>query len=302
MNLQTVSDISRRYGVSTRMLRYYEQSGLITSQKKEGYSYRVYDEPAVKRLQQVIILRKLQIPVKQICAIMNNPDAVTVVEIFKQNIQELDSEITALSTIKKILDSFVMELEAVANVNLNLNFLNGDSVLEMVGSLSLMQKNIKERMTMNELNQAAEVLSKRHNAKVRVELAFNGDCAEAIALYERAFGVKTEGILRYKEAPPEDGSQHPEGTEDYVMHTWFKLGDDAIGDIGMHDRTPDRACCHGDGVSVSVGLGSADAVRTAFDVLKAGGEVGVEPETVFFCECYCEVKDKYGVSWILMCN
>ena len=302
MDLQTVSDISKKYGISTRMLRYYEQSGLISSQRKEGYAYRVYNEPAIKRLQQVIILRKLQIPVRQICVILNNPDAAIVVDIFKKNIQELDSEITALSTIKKILDSFVSELESIANVNLNLIFLNGDSTLEMVSSLSLIQKNIKERTTMNELNQAADLLEKRHNVKVRVELAFNGNCSEAIAMYEKAFGVKAEYILRYKDAPPEDGSLHPEGTENFVMHTWLKIGNDAIGEIGMHDRTPDRKCSYGDGVSVSVGLGSADAVRAAYDVLKEGGVVSVAPETVFFSECYCEVRDKFGVNWIMMYN
>ena len=53
---------------------------------------------------------------------------------------------------------------------------------------------------------------------VRIELSFNGDCAQAIALYERAFGIRAKYILRYKDAPPEDGSQHPAGTEDHVMH------------------------------------------------------------------------------------
>ena len=300
MDLQTVTEISGKYGISTRMLRYYEQTGLITSQRKEGYSYRVYDEPAVKRLQQVIILRKLQIPVKQIRAILNNPDAATVVEVFKKNIEDLDGEITALSTIRKILSDFVSELETAANISLN--FLHGDTVLDMTGSLSLVQKNVKEKTTMSELNQATDVLNKRHSTKVRVELAFNGNCTEAVALYEKAFGVKVEGILRYKDAPPEDGSQHPKWTEDFVMHTWLKIGNDAIGEIGMHDRIPDRKCSYGDGVSVSVGLGSADAVRSAFNVLKEGGEVGVAPETVFFSEMYCEVKDKFGISWILMYN
>jgi len=297
MELQTVSEVSKEYGVSTRMLRYYEQNGLIKSKRKEGYSYRVYDEVNLKRLKQVIILRKLQIPIKQIRVILDNPDAVTAVEIFKKNIQELDSEITALSTIRKILYSFVSELEAAANISLSI--FSGDSVLEMAGSLSLVQKNIKERTTMSELNQAAEVLNKLHNVKVRVELAFNGNCEEAIALYEKAFGVKTQGILRYKDAPLEDGSLYPEGTENFVMHTWLKIGNDAIGEIGMHDRITDKKCCYGDGVSVSVGLGSADAVRTAFETLKEGGEIGVAPEPTFFSECYCEVRDKYGVNWIM---
>jgi len=299
MDLQTVSDISKKYNISTRMLRYYEQNGLISSRRMEGYSYRVYGESAVKRLQQVIILRKLQIPVKQIRTIVNNPDTETVIEIFKKNIQELDSEATALSTIRRILDSFVNELESVANVNLNLNFLNGNSVLEMASSLPLIQKNIKERTTMSELNQAAEILNK---PKVRVELAFNGNCAEAIALYEKAFGVKVDGILRYKDVPSEDGSEYPEGTENFVMHTWLKIGNDAIGEIGMHDRLPDKSCSYGDGVSVSVGLGSADAVKVAYDILKEDGKVIDALEAVFFSEAYCEVRDKFGVNWIMMYN
>lgn len=302
MDLQTVSDVSKKYGVSTRMLRYYEQSGLISSQKKEGYAYRVYDGPAIRRLEQVIILRKLQIPVKQICVILGNPDAVTVVEIFSQKMQELDSEIIALSTIRTILDSFVSELEAVASVQLNLNFLHGDSVLEITDSLSLLQKNTRTKHSMEALNQAAGVLDKTHNVKVRVYLYFNGACAEAIALYEKAFGIQAEFILRYKDVPPEEGTSRPEGTENYVMNTWLKLGNDEIGTIGMCDRISDAACSYGSGVALHVSLGSSDAVRAAFDVLKEDGTVHVAPGTVFFSECYGEVKDKFGVNWILMYN
>ena len=42
------------------MLRYYEQVGLITSLRKDDYAYRVYDETAIGRLRQVIVLRKLR--------------------------------------------------------------------------------------------------------------------------------------------------------------------------------------------------------------------------------------------------
>ncbi|MCL2405123.1 MAG: MerR family transcriptional regulator [Defluviitaleaceae bacterium] len=166
MELQTISTVSKEHGISTRMLRYYEQNGLIKSMRKDGYSYRVYDDANLKRLQQVIILRKLQIPVKQICIILNNPDATTVVEIFKKSIQGLDLEITALSTIKIILDKFVNELEGLVGIGLDLDFIGGDSVLELSRSLSLVQKNIKESVTMNDLLKAADVLNKLENVRV----------------------------------------------------------------------------------------------------------------------------------------
>jgi DNA-binding transcriptional MerR regulator len=75
MELQTVNQVSRSTGISAQMLRYYERCGLITSQRKMDYAYRLYDDENIKRIQQIIILRKLQIPVKQIAVILNNPDA-----------------------------------------------------------------------------------------------------------------------------------------------------------------------------------------------------------------------------------
>ena len=222
MELQTVSMVSKAHGISTRMLRYYEQNGLMTSQKMAGYSYRVYDNVAIKRLQQVIILRKLQIPVKQIRTIINNPDAETVVEIFKQNIQALDSEITALSTIKEILTGFINRLEEIANVNLNLDFLNGDSVLELSGTLSLVQKNIKEKFTMNELNQAAEIVNKLHNVRVvylpPMTVAsyrhVGGENPEENATKAVDDFVRSSGLLQTKPDLRQFGFDHPTGEPD----------------------------------------------------------------------------------------
>ena len=166
MDMQTISQVSKAYDISSRMLRYYEQVGLVTSIRNEDNSYRYYDEAALKRVQQIIILRKLQIPVKQICVIMNNPDAETVIDIFKKNISELDSEITALSTIKNILDNFVNELEKIAGLHLNLDFLGDDSVLKLARSLSLIQRNVKDNYTMSELNKASDVLNKLKEVRV----------------------------------------------------------------------------------------------------------------------------------------
>jgi DNA-binding transcriptional MerR regulator len=65
MELQTITRVSRNYNISTRTLRYYEKIGLLPSNKQEGYAYRTYDDNSLKILEQIIILRKLQIPLKQ---------------------------------------------------------------------------------------------------------------------------------------------------------------------------------------------------------------------------------------------
>ena len=164
MELQTISQVSKTYGVTTRMLRYYEQIGIIQSQRKEDYSYRVYDDENLKRLQQIIILRKLQIPVKQIGVILENPDATTAVDIFKSNIADIQAEITALSTIKSALEILLAKIEEIAAVRPNL--LTDDSVLKFAESLSLIQKNVKEKTNMLELDKANTQLNKGANVRV----------------------------------------------------------------------------------------------------------------------------------------
>ena len=311
MNLQTVSEISKKYGISTRMLRYYEQNGLIASQKKEGYSYRVYDGAAAKRLQQVIILRKLQIPVKQIRAILNNPDALTVVEVFKQNIESLDSEITALSTIKRILGDFVSELEAAANLNLGLNFLDGDTVHDMTGSLSLIQKNVKEKITMTDLNQATETLTQLRDENTNemsmkpettVAIWFDGNCRQAMEHYAKIFKVemwcKTMGELSDQENFP------------IVESVKDKIG---IGNLKIYDLSirffdycsscsSDTPFIAGNNIMLHLEIIGVDEAQRVFDELKDGGEVREELQEQFFAALQGIVKDKFGIYWNILAH
>jgi DNA-binding transcriptional MerR regulator len=168
MEFQTIRQVSVNNGISARMLRYYEQIGLLESNRIDDYSYRVYDEIAIKRLQQIILLRKLQIPIKQIKDILKNQDAVTVIEIFKQNIDEIDEQITALSAVKSILVRFVDELQEKADVYLKLDLLNDKTMLAIAGVLSFSNNKLKEKVSMEELNKADESIRKLTDKNVRI--------------------------------------------------------------------------------------------------------------------------------------
>lgn len=166
--IQTVSAVSKSLGISSRMLRYYEQIGLIESQRVEDYAYRVYNETAIRRLRQIIILRKLRIPVKQILQIFGNSDAVSVIELFERNISELDEQMTALSTVKSILKTLVKELQEKANMRLQLEYLGDNSVFAVVNNLSFSKNTLQEEKSMDDLNKANESLSKLKDNDVRI--------------------------------------------------------------------------------------------------------------------------------------
>lgn len=168
MYLMTIGEVSKSFNISTRTLRYYEQIDLIKSQKKENYAYRTYDENTVKRLQQIIVLRKLRIPLKQIKFIFEDAEQSHIVEIFQENISELDIEISALTTIKSILESLVSRLNENRKINIKLDLLHDDYILKIVEPLSLTKINFKEEKPMEELNKASESLNKLSDKEVRI--------------------------------------------------------------------------------------------------------------------------------------
>ena len=166
MELRTISQVSKEFGISTRMLRYYEQIGLIESLHKEDYAYRIYDDVAQKRLQLIIILRKLRIPVKEIRNIIENQEAAYIIEIFRKNINEMTNEINALSTIQSLLNQLIIELREKAAVNLKINLLNEQSTLSVINALSLTNNQIKETTAIDDLNDAYRNLKKAQDVRI----------------------------------------------------------------------------------------------------------------------------------------
>lgn len=110
MEMIKITDLTKQLGLSSRTLRYYEQVGLITSVRPPFEAYRYYTEESVKRLEQIMILRKMQIPVKDIIRIYENPEMSTLVAVFEERIREVDQEVTALSELKNIINTFLQKM------------------------------------------------------------------------------------------------------------------------------------------------------------------------------------------------
>lgn len=147
MNDMTVSEVSKALGVSTRMLRYYEQEGLISSKHREDYAYRIYDENAVRRLRQILLLRKLRIPLKQIGIILNTADKSETVSILIEKIRELEEEISSLKVIRDILSEVVERSEGEPLALLDSRLAAAVQVLSPSDNL------IKEKISMDELQE-----------------------------------------------------------------------------------------------------------------------------------------------------
>jgi PhnB protein len=96
---------------------------------------------------------------------------------------------------------------------------------------------------------------------------FHRSCAEALKVYAAAFGGEIVEMQRYGDVPA-PGFQVPEEDKALVLHARLRLGGteiqcaDAVGGVTA-----------GDNMYLSVTMGDLALMQSAWESLKAGGEV-----------------------------
>lgn len=177
---------------------------MIVSAKKEDSAYRAYDVETIMRLRQIIILRKLRIPLKLIGEILQSADARIAIEAFERSLADIGDEMTALSTIRSVIKAFIDHLH-LGGVKFALP--EDEGLLEMVDALTASKINFKEEKSMEQLSQASERLSKFEDKDVRIvfippmtvaaALASGEDCEGKAADMIKQF-VKDSGLQKIK--------------------------------------------------------------------------------------------------------
>ena len=97
--MMTVHEVSGRTGVSIRTLQYYDKIGLLPPAEYTQAGYRLYDDAALERLQQILLFRELEFSLKEIQAILQSPD-------FDRD-RALEQQITLLTLKKEHLDNLI---------------------------------------------------------------------------------------------------------------------------------------------------------------------------------------------------
>lgn len=74
MKPMTVKQVSELTGVSVRTLQYYDNIGLLSPAERTEAGYRLYSEDQLARLQEILLFRELEFPLKEIRKIMTSPN------------------------------------------------------------------------------------------------------------------------------------------------------------------------------------------------------------------------------------
>lgn len=130
-------------------------------------------------------------------------------------------------------------------------------------------------------------------------LGFEGNCAEAMRFYERAFGGRLTRLMKVGETPV--AGHVPPGNGDRIMHARLEfdgavlMAGDAIDGMGPYEPMK--------GFNVTVSYATADEARPVFDALREGARRIVMPfGPAFWADASGMLVDRYGTPWIINGN
>ncbi len=113
--MMTVNEVSKLTGVSIRTLQYYDKIGLLHPTGYTESGYRLYDDTALETLQQLLLFRELEFPLKDIKKIITAPD-------FDRN-QALEQQINLLILKKEHLENLILFARGIKGIGVrNMNF------------------------------------------------------------------------------------------------------------------------------------------------------------------------------------
>jgi len=112
--MMTVKEISKLTGISARTLHYYDEIGLFTPTEKSEAGYRLYDDKALEKLQQILFFREFDIPLKEIKAIIENPN-------FDRN-QILQMQKEMLTAKKERIEKLIISIDDILKGDNKMDF------------------------------------------------------------------------------------------------------------------------------------------------------------------------------------
>ncbi|MPV35697.1 MerR family transcriptional regulator [Georgenia subflava] len=120
-----IGELSRRTGVATRLLRYYEEQGLLRPERS-GNGYRAYTEADVELVDRIALLIRSGVPTRLVSVLLDlegerAPELAAtctadVAQLLVAELTQLDARIDCLTRTRQTILGFLARTEHAALV------------------------------------------------------------------------------------------------------------------------------------------------------------------------------------------
>ncbi|MBQ9610856.1 MAG: MerR family transcriptional regulator [Lachnospiraceae bacterium] len=211
--MKTVKEVSKLTGISVRTLHYYDKIDLLTPSLKSDAGYRLYDDTKLEILQQILFFREFDISLKEIKAIINNPDL--------DKCKILTMQKNMLITKKERIERLIEGIDEVLKGETSMDFsiFNKSELEEMFLIMTnRMPKDIQE-LAIKEFGSIQEW--KKHYIEILSSKELQEQYAEIVKMY----GNKDNYLSFLKEKVPQKENQEFKQWEDTIITNIISLKD-----------------------------------------------------------------------------
>lgn len=212
--LSKIGDVSARYGISSRTLRYYEEIGLLTSSREPNTSKRLYSPEMLTRLELILLLKQLSFAVKDIAEVLLSEDRSTTTRVFGRKLKEVQRELGIMQSLQQLLQRYVDVMQAAGQPQ---NDAGAESIRLLLDAAQAISLEVAEGSNEDEMNTGMEA---------------SNDMEQTVKL--------TDDQVRYIELKPmkvayyqTTAGQQPEDEAWNVLYAWVK-------DKGLDQRPATR--------------------------------------------------------------
>lgn len=128
-----------------------------------------------------------------------------------------------------------------------------------------------------------------------IHMHFNGNCAEALAYYEKVLNGKITFLTKWENSPV--SKDVPEHWQSKILHASFA----AEGLVISCDDAPPGRYLKPQGFEIMLTFTDINKAEQIFKALSENGQVFMPFSQTFWAKRFAMFVDKFGVSWMINC-
>lgn len=273
--MRTVKELSDFTGISVRTLHYYDEINLLKPTQKSDAGYRLYDDKALERLQQILFFREFDIPLKEIRSVMENPvfDRNQILQMQrdmltakKERIERLIASIDDILKGENQMDFEVFnktELESMADaMDASMNENQKAVFIEKYGSMQAWREHFLERASGEDAQKNFQKIAEWYGGKEQaLKAATNPDNAQLFPAYQKRLERIMEKLSQKKDEDVMSWEvRELIGEYDFVSRQMYQMEDAAPFMLVLADAYQNHAeiqkcqdAVYGEGVTAFIG-------------------------------------------------
>ena len=105
-----IGEAAKQFGISNRTLRHWEDMGILKSTRTEN-DYRYYDNDNMARINQIVLLRKLKMPIADIEQIFIAGDFSAAIKALNAHLENLKQDTAVYQTLIAYMERLIRHIE-----------------------------------------------------------------------------------------------------------------------------------------------------------------------------------------------